>query len=1203
MDNWEIGLLLEECRMAAGQTMAPTAEAKFNYWKYKGSLSVELSCLLQEAVDMKWPFVPERWQYKHSVSSQDQVNLKDLISEHLPQLLALLKAAILVEEAKLAVSVVFLVDRFLYWADHSSSLLKITKEVHRHHPGTPISPQLVIRQARVYLSLGKLQKAEYILSSLINNSGATGRSFNKSNHSSTMMGLFTQSVNLILYFLGCWVYHSDSDKALVQAVSIQVRGLVLQKLGLWQEAAELICGSLVGYYALPQPDKKGIGTSLGVLANLLVSMSDTDFKALKSNPNIDLGFFPDTGHRLLCAAEAAKHAVIYSQYTSLYVLTNVVTHGTCLLSYSFSVECSSSEKHSFLLQAKEAFEIGLITTTERDLVISKQELYTLVKAAYSLLVTHKWLRSSVDVQAIKACREAIEKLYAYCHTEKQEKDTLSTEIMHLLKCFKSLLRIKSFPNSNEGSFIPDSYRSMHVRDLRFTLDVFSQVIRSFQQYHATVCEASETGCQGKLVEKAEGLRPGLCITALGTTISTFNTEPDNKNFKPKMGRCKEEFNVQKPFNVSGPQPLFTRKQEFYQTLFSTDADKVASEPIHKCNEGPIVRSSSLKSSLASSWQNIATNSTRIPLTKSGNEESSVLNEVDVKYQCDPCYLTDVSKDGSNNVLEPTNKNRNHEREIGFNAPKRLGSQPQVTSSAETGSFIKQFEMINEQSLIETVWIEEPCLAGGQSERQTGVDMVTQTQSHAKLKTSSSLLGGSFGSQCSWEKLSMFDPCSPVNTEQKMLARDVSVTVNKHGLVLYQSLANAQVPDLSRLETKSSKPLTTNQAQSFLNIETTDGAARQTCPGFIDASHPKNLHFFIVNQDAETEENTDPDPNKAYHKSAQQPAPEESKPEQSISTETGSSFELIEKEMNNFKIDEPSCNVEQQNPFCNPSCYTCQNHGMMGNLVPERQYFLTQQDYKAFLAGMCHNCLLNRLQSTRKFKLRKHQSAYNALQIKYSRVTGLWTAHETYAYIGESIGKTGQQRTALWVQSLHQEERLGSYVAKEYLKPKEIQFHLNDVERQMTAQYYVTQFNKTLYNHKVTAQIFFIPSEVLLILEEDEIIGCVTMEPYLQGDFVKLTNNTGKVVKRLKATEYGIAFGHFTYLYSNNQEIVVDLQGWVTANGKGLTYLTDPQIHSLKTPKGASNFGKRGLQYFLEEQHGPECNNICKLLKLAPMAPM
>ena len=31
--------------------------------------------------------------------------------------------------------------------------------------------------------------------------------------------------------IGCWVYHSESDRALVQAVSVQVRGMVLQKLG------------------------------------------------------------------------------------------------------------------------------------------------------------------------------------------------------------------------------------------------------------------------------------------------------------------------------------------------------------------------------------------------------------------------------------------------------------------------------------------------------------------------------------------------------------------------------------------------------------------------------------------------------------------------------------------------------------------------------------------------------------------------------------------------------------------------------------------------------------------------------------------------------------------------------------------------------------------------------------------------------------
>lgn len=56
----------------------------------------------------------------------------------------------------------------------------------------------------------------------------------------------------------------------------------------------------------------------------------------------------------------------------------------------------------------------------------------------------------------------------------------------------------------------------------------------------------------------------------------------------------------------------------------------------------------------------------------------------------------------------------------------------------------------------------------------------------------------------------------------------------------------------------------------------------------------------------------------------------------------------------------------------------------------------------------------------------------------------------------------------------------SYVGKNYLKPKEIKFHLNDVERQMTAQYYVTEFNKRLYDKNDMAQIFYIPSEALLV---------------------------------------------------------------------------------------------------------------------------
>lgn len=56
------------------------------------------------------------------------------------------------------------------------------------------------------------------------------------------------------------------------------------------------------------------------------------------------------------------------------------------------------------------------------------------------------------------------------------------------------------------------------------------------------------------------------------------------------------------------------------------------------------------------------------------------------------------------------------------------------------------------------------------------------------------------------------------------------------------------------------------------------------------------------------------------------------------------------------------------------------------------------------------------------------------------------------------------------------------------------------------------------------------------------MGCITVEPYMLGDFVKLTNNTWKKDERLQATKYGLAFGHFTYQFSDCKDIVVDLQG-------------------------------------------------------------
>ncbi|XP_047457125.1 alpha-protein kinase 1 [Mugil cephalus] len=1049
MGSQEVGQLLEGCLSAAeAHQSTPLSEAhRMNYCHCRDSLCEELASLLQEATEMKWPFVPEKWQYKQSVSANDKTNLNDLISKHLPQLLNVLKASIMAGEAQSALSVVFLVDRFLYWTDESSRLLRITRRLHKHYPDTPIAPQLVIRQARVYLNSGKLQKAEYILSNLINNSGTTG----------------------------CWIYQSETDRVLVQAVSVQVRGMVLQKLGLWLQAAELIWASLVGFYALPQPDKKGIGTSLGLLANILVSMNDEDFHALRSNPDIDFSLLGDGSHRLLSAAQAAKMAVVYSQYTSLFVLTNVTAQGTCLQSYSFSVECPASQRQTFLLEAKEAFAIGLLTKEEGDLVTSKQELHTFLKAAYSLTVTHKWLGTPPEVvtQAEQACHKALAHFYEYCHADTQNKDSLCTEIMHLVAQVKHLLQVKPFPNSDKGSFIPDSYRNIKDTFVNFTLAGFSKIIKRFQKYHASVCETAHTNC----TTKNESDKAKLCITGIATTIGTLSSIANGHGV-----------NVSNQATVTG-------------------------------------------------------------------------------------------KDRSESESQSPEKNKKQNAQ-GFNSCVGSHAIPRstkpVTSSSTGGSCSEEFELV--QADIETQ-VDQITDVVDVGRKQDVAEGAVQSLSQLTFKTSSSSLSDSFSSQSSWEII-------PADLKSSTNGKPQPSSRSKAGTIHHSSSQDSD-GSFFLLETP--------------NSETSESALDHTYKDHVSGSKAKVMSKLQplenIKPDEYAETEVDPEPVK--------PATplKPSRAEQCAVSETSSESSFEELEWNqsghqhNDVTNTENVSVPQRK---NPLCHSCLNHSNMSG-VPARQYLLSQQDYQALLAGVCHECLLKRLHSDKaQFKLKGHGTSHSALHLKFSKASGLWTARETCVYIGEPMGMEGKQRRAIWVQFLHQEERLSSYVGKDYIKPRGIQFHLKDVERQMTAQYYVTEFNKSLYDKEVMAQIFYIPSEALLILEGDEIVDCVTVEPYMLGDFVKLTNNTGRKNNSIQATEYGIAFGHFTYLFSYGQEVVVDLQGWATANGKGLTYLTDPQIHSTRIPKGPSNFADRGLMYFVDEQHGPECNGICELLKLPPL---
>nr|XP_055074221.1 alpha-protein kinase 1 isoform X2 [Misgurnus anguillicaudatus] len=1026
-DQQQVSLLLQECLRRA---LSGPDEAGCALPQQSGFFPDELSTLLQEAADRKWPFVEEKWQYKQSVTSEDKINSSDLIGRHLPQLLQFLRDSIVADDPKWAVAVVFLVDRLLYWMDSSHVLLKIAKALHKRYPEIPIAPQIIIRQARVYLNVGKLQKAEFILSSLINNNGLTGS----------------------------WTYEKISDQTLVQAVSLQVRGQVLQKLGLWIDAFELIWASLVGFYALPQPDKKGIGTSLGLLAHILISMNDNDFDALQKKTHIDFSLLGEHRNRLLSAAQLAKMAVVYSQYGSLYVLTNVVAQGTCLMSYSFSDKCSAEEQHLYLALAKEAFEIGLLANTTGNVVTSKLELHTLLKASYCLATTHRWITGPSEkvTTAMKACQEGMTLLSEYSTTADI---ALCTEIMVKIQQIKSLLNVKRFSNSDPRSFIPDSYRSVEFGPMRFALADFTKLIDSFRKHHRSVCETFEINA--RRVGTGDRNSTQSCITAFQIDTEAERSEITARPEHPsdlKTSSPREEVMggfIEKSLRKKSSGTFSSR-----QNSSSSGSSFVLVDPsclTEICDDE--------QSSHGSSGGQARNPNHVAPSMPKHNAED--IREVQSSQKQETQELC-TTEDGQPPVAGDIGK-------------KSLKAKPSVSFSSSLDSSYEHIP-VQTQSNIETM---EDILDSSQFD--CGAASLSINYQDAKVRsghgsTSSYSLGGSFGSRSSWEKLSM----SPVN----------------HG------------SELTQMKEKTDRPLqTTTESDPFEDL------------GFENLS-------------------------------------------------------VLDKHQETVDISSSSEDYAE-------SCHRCFKNCMMGSNV------LTERDYKCLFAGVCHSCLIERLpnEPMKALDSRQLNRSYDAIVLKYSKASDVWVGFKSSVFIGETTGDCGTQRRAVDVQYLHQEQLLSRYVGKEYLQEKGLHAHLDDVERQMTAQHYVNEFNKRLYDNNVTTQIFFIPSEVLLVLEKDRIKTCLSAEPYMSGNFIKLTNNTKRTKTEHEATKFGIAFGHFTYEFSNCEEVVVDLQGWVTSNGKGLTYLTDPQIHSLRKPR-SSNFRQTGINNFLKYQHGDKCNEIC-----------
>lgn len=175
-------------------------------------------------------------------------------------------------------------------------------------------------------------------------------------------------------------------------------------------------------------------------------------------------------------------------------------------------------------------------------------------------------------------------------------------------------------------------------------------------------------------------------------------------------------------------------------------------------------------------------------------------------------------------------------------------------------------------------------------------------------------------------------------------------------------------------------------------------------------------------------------------------------------------------------------------------------------------------------------------------------------------------------------------------------------------------YFRDVHTQVVAQKNAAQFNKVSPR---THHLNFAPVAVIHAHERDG--GGVShpvlfsVEPYLQGDFIKWNTNALLPDRlRVAGREADVgpqAYSHFTYDESEGDLIVVDIQGAVqqgvaiTNRNKNKNYLlTDPQIHSLISEEtedgsqlyGGGDRGEEGMNDFFE---GHKCSQLCKDLEM------
>ncbi|KAM0219235.1 hypothetical protein ACHAPA_005283 [Fusarium lateritium] len=172
-----------------------------------------------------------------------------------------------------------------------------------------------------------------------------------------------------------------------------------------------------------------------------------------------------------------------------------------------------------------------------------------------------------------------------------------------------------------------------------------------------------------------------------------------------------------------------------------------------------------------------------------------------------------------------------------------------------------------------------------------------------------------------------------------------------------------------------------------------------------------------------------------------------------------------------------------------------------------------------------------------------------------------------------------------------------YVVKTFKRSGKRLAHLaEDMRCQALCKAFTLEFNALTGDKHA---IDFIVTSCLKGKNGDSDRDYISLEPFIEGDYVKYNNNCSYVNEDNPDDEFNKAaqaFSHFTYERSWGSFLVCDLQGVGHV-------LTDPAIHTLDPERfklADTNLGKEGFKFFFATH---VCNEICEKLELKSKASM